>query len=174
MFRARLALASIAALGTLGFAALPGGAAAKSLGTWKVVGGHLDQTVGWSTVSQSDDGCYTATWRDSGTTDASFAAIKGQKLTLQDRSDRSFVKGGSVKYSAEVDQDSHYNVKPTRDHPGDQCGPPTVAPPETNGCGTATHKFGVAFVVAGDGVAPWSPFAKPAWFGYACPSDDAL
>lgn len=168
-------LASIAALAALAFILLPSTAGAKSLGTWKVAGGHLDQTVGWSTVSQHDDGCYTTTWRDSGTTDASFAAIKGQKLALQNRNGYGFVKSnGSVKYNAEVDQDSQYNVKPTRDHPGDQCGPPVQTPPDTSGCGTATHRFGVAFVVVGDQVEPWSPIDKPAWFGNACPSDDVL
>jgi hypothetical protein len=166
---------TVAALGALALMAAPGSASAKSLGTWKVVGGHLDQTVGWTSVSQSDDGCYTTTWRDHGTTDASFAAVKGQKLTLQNRDGYSFVKGGGgVTYDAELDADSQYNVKPTRDHPGDQCGPPTAKPPETNGCGTATHKFGVGLSVIGDRVEPWGAIAKEAWFGYACPSDDAL
>jgi hypothetical protein len=163
------------ALAALSLAALPSAAGAKSLGTWKVAGGHLDQTVGWSTVSQSDDGCYTNTWRDHGTTDASFAAIKGQKLTLENRSGYSFIKGNApVKYNAEVEQDSQYNLKPTRDHPGDQCGPPTQTPPDTTGCGTATHKFGLLFIVGRDDAEPWSALDKPSWFGDACPSDDTL
>jgi len=166
-------LAPIAALAALAFIALPGTASADSLGTWKVVGGHIDQTNGWKTVSQHDDGCWTTTWRDSGTADASLAA-KDQKLALQDRVGGEFVKGdGLVAYEGDVSQDSQYSLRYSRDRPGDQCGPPIESAPDTSGCGTANGELDVSFLVTGDQAEPEGALSKFGWLD-PCPSDSTL
>lgn len=178
MPRKRWTVACLTGIALLGLAAIPSTAGAESLGTWKVTDGYLDQDVQWQSVSRHDDGCYTSTWRDSGTSDMSYSAIDDQKLTLQDpgaRSDFSLVKHGDVEFKGTDEQHSTYDVSNKRDRAVDQCGPPIQKPPDTSGCGTSKiDGIDITFLVLGrhDRVTPFDAISDPFVFDYKCPSDD--
>jgi hypothetical protein len=161
----------------LACSALPSSAGAKSLGTWEVTDGYLDQNVSWQTVSKNDDGCYTNVWNDSGTTFVTYDdVVPHQEFTLREKDGRFYSlteKGAPVRFSGESEQRSHYNLKSHRDDPNDQCGPPIETPPDTSGCGDASPvSQPVELQVIGRHILPWGSINRGKFFNYACPSDD--
>lgn len=85
-----------------------------------------------------------------------------------------------MEFKGTVAQNSTYNLTPKRDHPGDQCGPPTEKPPDTSGCGSSrVDGIFVPFIAmrhdGADRVAPFDAISDDEFlFGGKCPSDDAL
>lgn len=173
---------ALAALTTVfAMAATTASATFVGLGKWRVVGGHVDQRVTWDTVSQSDDGCYTTTFRDNGKDDMSYQALKDQTVELSKplRQNSDFFltdQNDGVLFEGSDEQHSHYSLRPYRDHPGDQCGPYTQKPPNTSGCGTWDNAKAELDLFADkqQQVNLFGPISDPSKFKFDCPSDDSL
>lgn len=174
-----LALAALTAVFAIG--ATSASATFIGMGKWKVVNGSLDQWVAWDSVSQSDDGCYLTTWRDNGQDNMSYKAVEGRKVELSKplRQQSDFFltdPSHGIVFRGSDMQHSHYGVSNQRDHPGDQCGPPTQTPPNTNGCGTwdsAKAELDL-FADKHQQVNLEGPISDPAYFDFNCPSDSSL
>jgi hypothetical protein len=170
-------LALTAMLGTLAATTAP--ASADAWGRWKVVSGHLNQSVNWITSSSADNGCYTHIFGDTGADTISYKAVVGASVELQEPRPGNWgltATGSGVPFSGSDKQKSEYRLtsRPDENAPTD-CQPDTQKPPDTSGCTTARvpHQRFNLYEDPARGVFLDGIVSKPRWFGYACPSDDA-
>jgi hypothetical protein len=171
------AVLAATALGAVTFA-VPAGAATTK---YKVVSGGIKQVTQWESDSQSDNGCYTGTFTDTGTTTVNLKANRGAIV--------SFVRSGypaqgpqmlkGLKFSGTVQQSGQFPNKWDADSGWEPyCGPstgPFYEEPSTAGCGTAKIAASKSNVTL---VGPASPALMGSFYTTDpldnCPSDDPV
>jgi hypothetical protein len=161
--------------------------AAKAAARFKVLGGDVYQETNWTSHSAADDGCYTGTFADTGSTKIFMTARKGTvvKAGRSDDPSLGMVLDG-LKFSGVMHQDGNFtdDWTPDQSPPAPWCGPPTgpgYNPPSTADCGTRdiSARDSNLQVTMPVGRSPRLPSALVGTFYVndpynACPSDDPL
>jgi hypothetical protein len=161
--------------------------AAKAAARFKVLGGDVYQETNWTSHSAADDGCYTGTFADTGSTKIFMTARKGTvvKAGRSDDPSLGMVLDG-LKFSGVMHQDGNFtdDWTPDQSPPAPWCGPPTgpgYNPPSTADCGTQdiSARDSNLQVTVPVGRSPRLPSALVGTFYVndpynACPSDDPL